>query len=106
MINPVSGRIKRLNEKEFLLLFQKSVHKHIRAIFDRYPTATGVVCFENLDIGSSYAGKRTACVVGPDNTIQETDLTASHCRLGATPSQFQYPVAIWYKDFKNRYANV
>lgn len=84
--------MKQLTAKEFLSLFDPSVHDQIKAAAKRYPNATAVVCFENLDMCSSELGHRSALVVGPDNTFTSVeDCRGKH--LNDLPSQRQYPVS-------------
>lgn len=90
-----SGKIVELNKEAFFALFDESIHANMERLFTTYPTAQGLVCFENLDMSSSHMGERTACPIGPDNTITFDNLNKA--RLGAVPSVAQYPRYIWIK---------
>lgn len=93
MRNPVSGEIKELPQKEFLELFDPTVHSKIVANSCK-PGVEAVVCLENLQMDSSNFGKRTALIVGPGCTYQLKHLEGEF-RLGELPSTFQYPVSVW-----------
>jgi hypothetical protein len=92
----ISGTIAQLDEAAFFELFDSSVHGAMRESLKRYPTAEGLVCFENLQMDSSQLGRRTAAVFGPDNTFKQSNL--HEARLGDVPSRFQYPRYIWHKQ--------
>lgn len=81
---------KEATWQEFLQLFDESLHDKIRAAC-RDKQATHIVCFECLQLDSSWAGRRAALVVGPScayRTVEET-----HGKwLNDLPSQRQYPV--------------
>lgn len=96
MKHKIAGDIAELSEWEFFKLFDESVHGAIRDSLKRYPTAQGLICFENLQMDSSQFGSRTACVFGPNNTFNDSNL--EEARLGSTPSVFQYPRYMWRKQ--------
>jgi hypothetical protein len=94
MKHRVSGEIKELDREAFLALFDPEVHAKITALEQRYPTAIGVACLENLEISTCPgAGHKSALVFGPDQTWKEHHLETEH--LGDVPSRHQFPVAVW-----------
>lgn len=98
LIHPVSGKLKKLTEAEFIDLFDPSVRDAVLALAARHPDCEAIVCFENLDLSSSNLGARTALVVGPSNTYKLEDIIKPGARLGDVPSRFQYPVS--YVDYR------
>ncbi len=93
MRHPVSGEVRELSEAEFLALFDPALHEQIRRLTTR-PGVEAVVCFENLDVGASEFGHRTALFMGPGCTYGLGEIE-NGCRLGDVPSRFQYPTAFW-----------
>lgn len=93
LIHPISGEIRKVNEVEFLDMFDPSVHDQILASAARYKDCEALVCFQKLDLSSSQRGQTTALVVGPSNTYKLSDIVKPEARLGDLPSRFQYPVA-------------
>lgn len=88
--NPTS-----LTREEFIALFDPEVHPALKANLDR-PDVAGIVCFENLDIGSPSLGHRAALIYGPGCTAKRlADLRDRH--LGDVPSRFQWPVHYYQK---------
>ncbi len=83
--------IKRVTMEEFMALFADAeTQRQIKASMQRFPDATGVVCFENQDMCSSHLGHRSAMIVGPSNTYTGIDVCDGH-HLGDLPSRFQWP---------------
>jgi len=66
--------------------------KIVRHVTRRFPTATHIVIFSNLDFSSSEFGKYTAMVIGPDQTYKSLDQIENYW-LHDLPSRRQYPVA-------------
>lgn len=80
---------------EFIALFHEEIHGQINTLLDR-PDVAGIVCFENLDLGSPSLGSRAALIYGPGCTAKVlADLRERH--LGDVPSRFQYPVFYYQK---------
>ena len=80
--------MKELTKDDFKALFDGSLGEWIEKKLTM-PTARGLVCFENIDFGSSRFGDRTAMVVGDDCTYK----TVEECEgrhLYDLPSQRQY----------------
>jgi hypothetical protein len=84
--------MKQLNKAEFLELFDPSIHQAILDNMKRYPDATAMVCFENLQLDSSRCGARSALVVGPSNTFKSVEFCQGKW-LHDLPSQRQYPTS-------------
>ena len=98
LVNPVSGKLKKLSEGEFLDLFDPEVHNAILASAAKPADVEGIVCFETLDLGlvCRNGPGRTALVVGPSNTFTLEQAAVGH--LGDVPSRFKYPTA--YVDYR------
>lgn len=88
-------KLTALTREDFLTLFTEDVHDQINTLLDR-PDVAGVVCFENLNLGSPELGQRSALIYGPgceNKTID--DLRDRH--LGDVLGRFQWPVHYYQK---------
>lgn len=64
----------------------------LKVVQDKYPDATGIVLFVNVDFSSSQFGAWTCLPVGPSNSLKSvTEAYGRH--LGDLPSQRKYPMA-------------
>ncbi len=88
--------IREITWEQLLGMFSENVHAPLADTMKRWPSAAGMIVFENLDMGSSRLGERSAMPFGPDNTIKSVDDVRGKW-LNDLPSQRQYPVAVWRK---------
>lgn len=88
--------IREITWDQLLSMFSENAHAALVDAMKRWPTAIGMIVFENLDMGSSSLGERSAMPYGPDNTIKTLDDVKGKW-LNDLPSQRQYPVAVWRK---------
>ena len=87
--------LKPVTRPEFIALFEDDTHDEINTLLDR-PDVAGIVCFENLDLGSPSLGHRAALIYGPGCTAKRlADLHDRH--LGDVPSEWQWPVHYYQK---------
>jgi hypothetical protein len=95
--NMIGGEVKLVSKAQLFALFSP----HMQDELEEKWTAdgvTGFVCFENLQMDSSEAGKRTAYAFGAGMTYDSAkQLVREVPRLGDAPSRFQYPVSYCVK---------
>lgn len=97
MKNKLGTEIAELDERTFLAFFDPEVHTMLR-VRHQFPGVEATVCCQVLALDSSSAGRKSALVVGPGCTFGLDEVP--EIVLGATPSVFAYPVAIWRKETK------
>lgn len=96
--NPVSGAVKRLPLAELLAMADEAIRERITGMLARpEPEASGVMCYEVLQMDSSQVGHRSFVVFGPGCTYKDA-AEAAKGRLGDVPSRFAYPVAYYEKE--------
>ncbi len=94
--------IKRIPTlKEYLELFDEEIRPRIAEHLNQ-PETLGGCRYENLAMDSSAFGRSSHLPIGPQwstlKTIEQiTEAPGMGVPLGQTPSQFQYPVAIYVK---------
>lgn len=98
---PLKNRLTGEAEMQIDHSLPKTVPVEIKAKLDAFlaqETVDGFVVFENVDLGSSELGRRSALPFGSSCATLKKAEDALGQHLGDVPSRFQYPRYVYRKD--------